>query len=191
MKPYDYTLEQHFKKVAERPAPKGSETITTFDRDVFWYDRDEVARQAEISARAAKQETNYEDHRRVIETAINMMRKSYAHEIAMCILTHRHFADYRAKTFAGLGGFKEDYSFILKKIEPMLNHSTGQVIRSSIATKLREYEKPTLVQLNHIVGEVSKVTVPDGLMTLNEWAVKFNAGAPESTTYMVAGLKVG
>ena len=191
MKPTDFILEQHFKAAASRPQAKGEETITSFDRDIFWYDRDEVARQEENTKRADFQSTNYEDHRKVIETAVNFMRKTTEHEIAMAILTHRHFTDYRTKTFTGKGSFNTDYAFILKKINAIYNTNEARVKSSSIANKLKEFKEPTLVQLNHIAGIVTPVKVPDTGDTMNEWAIKLSAGAPESTSYMVAGLKVG
>ena len=191
MKEYDPQLEEHFKKVATRPRDKNEETLTSFDRNIFWYDRDEVSRQAENSARTGDVKVTYEEHRKAIETAINIMRKTTAHDIAMAILTNRFFSTYRSNAFKGLGSFNLDYAFIIKKIDMIFNPSTSSVKAININSKLQEFTKPTLVQVNHIVGTVTKVKVPEGVKTLNEWAATFNKSANESSTYMVAGLKIG
>jgi len=72
----------------------------------------------------------------------------------------------------------------------IFNHKTGQINRVSTLSALQRFEEPTLVQINHITGDVSSVTVPGDKFTLNEWAISFNTGAPESTSYRVAGMKV-
>ena len=61
---------------------------------------------------------------------------------------------------------------------------------SSIATTLASYNTPTLVQVNHLAGVVTEVTPPKWDMTLNEMAIAYNVGAPESTTYMIAGMSL-
>ena len=119
------------------------------------------------------------------------MKAETQHEIAMTILTHRFFAQYRADAFAGESNFASDYSFILKKIALLYNPTSSKLKTSTIPSALKEFTKPTLVQLNHIAGTVTKVNVPSDKFTLNEWAIKFNANAPESTSYRIAGMKVG
>lgn len=184
----DYKLEQLYKSIADRPQRKFEDTITTFNRDIFWYNRDELHRQVENTN---TERITYETHRKVIETAVNIMRKDTPHDIALCILTHRFFAAYRANVFAGEGTFTTDYTFLLTKISMIFNQSTGTIPKTNIAAKLKEYKKPTLVQVNHITGTVSEVITPDTGETLNEWAIKFNQGAPVSTSYRIAGLKIG
>jgi len=182
----DLELEKHFKTVGSRPQRKNEETLTSFDRDIFWYDKDTKHRQTPSTTKVT-----YEHHRKAIETAVNFMRKDTQHTIAMCILTHRHFEDYRNSVFSGEGNFTADYSFIVKKVHMLFNPTTSRITTSSISTKLKEFTTPTLVQVNHVVGEVTPVTVPDTGETLNEWAIKFNENANETTTYHVAGLKIG
>ena len=180
----DVQLEKHYKAIGDRPGRKDEETLTSWDRNIYYYTRDN--RQVKTGDKVT-----YEDHRKVIEIAINILHKDTQHDIAMCILTHRFFTDYRNKVFAGEGSFIADYSFIIRKVGTLFNPTTSQIITSSIGTKLKEYTTPTLVQINHIVGEVTKVKTPSTSRTLNEWAALFNQGAPESTTYVVAGLKLG
>jgi len=186
----EYELEQHYKSIAKRPLRKDEDTITKFDRNIYLYNIDEVPRQQEANERAIKQTTNYEDHRKVVETAVTMLKQHTQHDIAMTILTHRFFADYRSKTFAGKGNFTIDYTFIIKKVGALFSHNTETVTKSSIAMKLAEYTKPTLVQVNHLAGIVSEVSKLPWNTTLNDQAIKLNFGAPESTSYMVAGLKL-
>ncbi len=192
----DFELERFFKNtVAKRPQRKYEETITTFDRDVFWYDRDELSRQADRAEELGETpRITYEDHRKAIETAVNMMRKDTQHDITMAILTHRFFKDYRARAFAGEGSFRTDYTFLLVKVGMIFNPTTSRVTGNSsmsLASKLTQFEKPTLIQINHITGTVSIINPPGDKFTLNEWALKFNESANESTSYRVAGMKVG
>jgi hypothetical protein len=184
----DYKLEKLYKKLASKPPRKDEETITSFNRDIFWYNRTETDRQTN---KISTVKVTYEDHRKAIETAINIMKAETPHEIAMTILTHRFFAQYRADAFSGMGSFYTDYTFLLKKIGTVYNHSTSIINTSTIPAALKNITEPTLVQLNHAVGIMTKVKVPSNNFTLNEWAIKFNKNAPESTTYMVAGMKVG
>ena len=185
----DYDLERFYKAVAARPPRKFEETLTSFNRDIFWYDRTETDRQT------AKKDDNikvtYEDHRKAVETAVNIMNVTTPHDIAMTILTNRFFAQYRADAFSGTGSFLSDYAFIIKKVAALFNHTHTKVRTSNIPSVLKEITEPTLVQINHLAGEVKKISVPTDQFTLNEWAIKFNANAPESTSYRVAGLKVG
>jgi hypothetical protein len=183
----DYLLEQHYKNIAARPQLKDEETLTRYDRNIYYYNRDEVNRQKE----ATPIKVTYEDHRRVVETAINMMRKDTQHDIAMCILTHRFFANYRASVFAGEGSFNEDYGFLIKKIDMLFNPTTSKVKPINTRSKLAEFTTPTLVQVNHVVGTVTKVNVPHNVKTLNEWATTFNASANSTCTYQIAGLQLG
>lgn len=187
----DYELEQFYKTIGDRPQRKGEETNTYFDRLVYWYDRDEVERQAENASRKDRQTTNYEDHRKVIETAITIAKKDTQHDIAMCILTNRFFTNYRSETFGGKGSFNTDYSFIIKKIAALYNPDTNRVKPSTIQAELKKFIEPTLVQLNHLAGEVSVVTVPNNNISLQVWASKFNANVAESTSYIIAGMQLG
>ena len=181
----DLLLEQHSKEVGTRPQRKFEETITSFNRDIFYYNRDTSER------KSTKSKTTYEDHRKVIETAINVMGKTTQHDIALCILTHRFFENYRNTVFPAKKDFTADYSFLIRRIGAMFNPTTGQVKTSTIPRSLQAFTKPTLVQVNYLSGGVTKVTVPETGETLNEWAIKFNENAPESTKYMVAGMSIG
>lgn len=189
MTPIDYQLEQFYKRVAERPRRKDEDTITSFNRDIFWYDRDERYRQRDGTSNTTS--FNYEEHRKAIETAVNIFRKTTVHDIAMTILTNRYFANYRNSVFAGNGNFNKDYSFLVRKASMLFNSTAGRINNINITDKLKNYDKPTLVQINHITGDVTKVLLPKTSETLNEWAIKFNRNANESTTYHIAGLKVG
>jgi len=189
--PTDIKLETFFKDVvANRPQRKNEETITSFDRGVFWYDRDELSRQADHGEQNDVGKITYEDHRKAIETAVNMMRKDTQRDIAMTILTHRFFKDYRAKAFAGEGSFRSDYTFLIKKVGMIFNPTSGRVNNISLLSRLQEYTEPTLVQINFITGDVSTVIPPGNNFTLNEWAIKYNENAPPSTAYRVTGLSL-
>jgi hypothetical protein len=190
MTPTDLLLEQHYRNIGNRPPRKGEETITTFNRDIFWYDRDELSRQADAAEASTLSRITYEDHRKAIETAVNMLHKRTQHDIALAILTHRFFKAYRAKAFAGEGNFIYDYGFLVSKIGMIFNENSGTVKSTTIAAKLRSYTVPTLVQINHIAGTVKKVNTPDLDLPLNEFAIKFNKAANESTSYRVAGMAI-
>lgn len=179
-------LEDHLKHIAARPLEKNQTTLTRFDRNIFWYNQDTVHRQT-----PSGKKVTYQDHRRVIETAVNMLRKDTQHDIAMCILTHRYFSGYRDDVFAGKGNFLSDYTFIIKKIGMLFNATISRVNSSNIVNQLKDFAKPTLVQINHIVSIVKPVNVPTSALSLSEWASRLNDNAPESTTYQVAGLKLG
>ena len=189
----DLQLETFFKDtVAARALRKDEETITSFNRDIFWYNKDELERQADYSETHTLGNFNYEDHRKAVEIAVNMMRKETQHDIAMCILTDRFFKDYRAKVFAGEGSFNTDYSFLVTKVGHLFNATKGRVNNTNtIQSSLKSYSEPTLVQINHIAGIVTKVTPPSDKLTLNEWAIKYNESANQSTSYRITGLKVG
>ena len=45
----DYYLERHCIRIAERPQRKGEDTLTHFNRDIFWYNRDNIKRQTSIT----------------------------------------------------------------------------------------------------------------------------------------------
>ncbi len=188
----DYILEQFYKSIADRPKDKNNEVNTFFVRDIYYYDRDEVARQQRIAERSeTSAPLTYEQHRAAVETAVTLLRVATPHDVALKILSHRFFAQYRTRLFEGEGNFNADYSYLLLKVSTLFDASNTKVIRSNIATKLREFKTPTLVSINHIAGVVETVRVPSDKFTLNEWAQRYSAGAPESTTYAVAGLKVG
>lgn len=182
----DLMLEEHCKKIAARPQQKFEETLTSYDRDIFMYNRDTSDRTSHTS-----NNISYEDHRKAIETAVNVMGKHTQHDIAMCLLTHRFFHNYRNSILTDKKDFNKDYAFLIKKIASIFNPTTGQVNRSNIPRALQTYTTPTLVQVNYLAGEVTPVTVPNTSETLNEWAIKFNENAPESTRYMVAGMSIG
>jgi len=176
-----YQLEQFFQSIGDRPQHKLEETITTFDRDILYYNVDAIKRQATKAVTLAR--VTYEDHRKVIEVAVNMLRKETPHAIAMCILTHRFFDSYRTNTFRGEGSFYLDYNFLIQRVSALFSKSTHTLIPAHINRKLAEFTEPALLQINHIVGTVQPVKVPPTSDTLNEWAIKLNMGAPESTTY--------
>jgi len=187
----DILIEQFFKSIADRKPDKNDETITTFDRNIFWYDRDEVQRQQRAVDQSGTSPVTYETHRAAVEMAYIILHKTTPHDIAMIILTHRAFANYRKNVFSGKGSFNKDYSYLIKKASTLINPHTSQLINSNVRQKLSSFTTPTLVAINHIVGSVEEVTTPSIDLTLQEWAHRYNAGSPESTTYMVAGLKVG
>ena len=182
----DYQLEKFYKESAARPKRKFEETETSFSRDIFWYNRSELSRQADKIDSTRR--ITYEDHRKAVETATNIMKATTQHDIAMAILTHRFFAQYRADVFAGEGTFYTDYAFVIKKIATLFNHTHGKVNTTNIPSALKEFKGPTLVQINHAAGEVTAVKVPESEFTLNEWAIKFNQNAPESTSYRAINL---
>ena len=182
----DYALEKHYKSIGERPQRKFEETITTFNRDIYYYNLSEVTRQAATTST----KVTYEDHRKMVEIAVNMMKKDTIHDIAMCILTHRFFENYRNSVFAGKGNFTLDYSFLVSKASMIFNPSSSTINKVNIATKLSEFTKPTLVAINHIAGTVDTVTPPGNKFTLNEWGIKYNETANESTTYHLAGMSI-
>jgi len=183
----DTILEEFYKTIPNKPVSKNDTSLCSFDRNIYYYDRDEVARQAEL-AECTPEKITYEDHRKAIETAVNMMRKDSQHDIAMNILTHRFFKNYRARAFRGNGSFTEDYSFLITKIAMVFNYTTGTVNRINLPSSLKSYTEPTLVQINHITGTVTEVNVPGNKFTLNEWQSKFSAQANESTTYRLVGI---
>ena len=191
MTPTDIRLEQLYKEAAARPARKLEETLTSFDRDAFFYNLDEVSRQADAKSRKGITPFTYEDHRRAVETAVHMMNKDTAHTVVMCILTHRYFTDYRNKVFAGQGTFISDYAFLVKKVGMLFSNTTSRLITVNVSAKLAAFTEPTLVQINHIVGQVKVVNIPTNGESLQELASKLSHGAPESTSYKVAGLKIG
>jgi len=185
MNAIDFELEQLYKTAGSHLQRKGEDTLTSWDRDIYWYDRDEVNRQA---ATATTSKVTYEQHRKAVETAVNMMRKSTPHEVAMCILTHRFFTAYRSSLFGGEGNFITDYTAIIKRVGALFNGQAGKLMTISISTKLAEFKVPTLVLVNHISGYVKKVSVPSAKFTLTEWALKYNENCVESSSYIVAGL---
>jgi len=187
----DIKLEELYKAIPDKPKDKNDESITKWDRNVYLYDRDEVARQADAVERNGTGNYSYANHRQAVETAVNMLHKNTSHDIAMCILTHRFFKDYRNTVFAGEGTFYSDYTFVIKKIEMLFNNTTNRLVTVNISSKLAAFGKPTLVQVNHIMGIVKPVTIPTTLGTLQQSAHKLNLGAPESTTYMIAGMQLG
>jgi len=181
----DYELEKHYRGAASRPQRKFEETITSFDRTVYFYDRDEVARQADsVSRTPSTERVTYELHRKAIETAATIMHKNTQHGIAMAILTHRFFTAYRNTVFAGRGTFVTDYSFLVTKVGTLFNASKGAVIPSRIATKLTAITVKTLVQINHLHGTIVQMSLPKA-KTSEEWARALNASAPASTVYKV------
>jgi len=187
----DLQLEAHYKNVGARPQRKFEETITSFVRDIFWYNKDELSRQADRAEKIDNTKVTYEDHRKVVEIAVHVMNKSTQHDIAMCILTNRFFKDYRARAFAGEGDFYLDYGFLISKIAMLFNPTTSRIKKINLLSQLQSYDEPTLVQINHITGDVTEVTAPEGDITLNSWAIKLNESANESTSYRLVGLKVG
>ena len=92
MQPIDYVLEEFYKSIPKRPKDKYDETITTFDRNIYWYNRDNIRRQAK--AKKSSERLTYEDHRKAVSTAVHILHKQTAHEVAMAILSHRFFEDF-------------------------------------------------------------------------------------------------
>ena len=184
MKNIDYILEEFYKSIPNRPKDKNDETITTFNRDIFWYDRDNVSRQT-----FKKEKLTFEDHRKAVSTAVHILHKETPHEVALAILSHRFFEDYRNRLFGGKGNFYHDYSLLIRKISALFNGSNSQfIVINNLNSKLAEYTTPTLVSINHINGDVSEVKNLPPVYSLLEWANKLNAGAVSSTTYRVVGL---
>lgn len=182
----DARLEQHLINIAKRPQRKFEETLTSFNRDIFWYSHGVEPGHQQINPKI-----NYETHRKMIETAVTVLKADTPHDIALKLLMHRFFSEYRKSVFIQSGTFTEDFSYMLKKVDLIFNVSTGMIRRVNIQEKLAEYKTPTLVQINHATGTVSKVTVPNMNFTLNEWAIKFNNVANETTSYHIAGLTIG
>ena len=182
----DLEIEKLLKEMSEKPLHKNATHTVRFDRDIFYYNRDEVERQKMLADRQPDAKVTYEDHIKAVKTARFVLGKDTQAEIAMVILSHRFFKDYRAKAFKGTGSFREDFSFIVSRVGNILDHRTTKIIPADIQTKLSGYKDPTLVQVNHLVGTIETVKVSAAL-TLQEWANKFNAGASETTTYAVAG----
>ena len=186
----DYKLMDFFQNtVAKRPQRKFEETITYFDRDMYLYDKDPSVKEYNLD-KVDLSKVPYEEHRKVIETAISILHKRTPRDIAMAILTHRYFKNYRIKVFTKTSTFNNDYSFLLSKINMMFNTSTQSLHKVNISSKLAAFKTPTLVQINHATGTVTQVKVPSNKFTLNEWAQKFNFGAPASTTYGVYGISI-
>jgi hypothetical protein len=174
-------LEDHYRSIASRPKDPRDDTITTFNRDIFWYT---------ASQHSASPTHTYEDTRKVIETAVIMFGCKTPHTIAVAILTHRFFKNYRATTFGTDGTFTSDYSFLIKKIGLLYNQSKGTMNPYSIKSKLSEYKEPTLVQINEIAGTVTTVKVPSDKYTLNEWAITYNKNCSSHIRYALAGLQL-
>ena len=186
----DYKLMDFFQNtVAKRPQRKFEETITYFDREMYLYDKDPSIKENNKTTIDFSQ-VHYEDHRKAIEAAVSILHKRTPREIAMAILTHRFFKNYRNKVFPKTSKFYDNYTFLLQKINTMFNTSTQTLHKTNISAKLTAFKTPTLVQINHATGTVTPVNVPKNKFTLNEWAQKFNFGAPASTTYGVYGLSI-
>lgn len=182
-------LEKLYKKLIAHPPRKDEETLTSFNKSVLWYNRNELARQTSRKTTKNLGRITYEDHRKAIETAVHTMHKNTQHDIAVCILTDKFFKDYRTKVFAGKGSFTLDYDFLIVKINILFNTATGCINSINILPKLQSYTEPTLAQINYISGTVTKVTIPSNKFTLNEWAIKYNKNAVESTSYRLLGTK--
>lgn len=174
--------EQHIREYANRPAPKYIDTITTFNRDIFWYTGE--------TSTSPRKPVTFKDHRAAIETAVNLYKVKYPHEIALCILTTRFFKSYRYNTFGNSDSFNDNYGFLIRKISSIFNVKTGNIHRINVNDKLKNYTEPTLVQINYISGDVKSIKLPTDKLTLNEWAIKLQEGAPISTIYAVAGLSL-
>lgn len=153
----------------------------------YLYNKDEVAKQKE--AFTGEVRVTYEDHIRVINIARNELKKDTQLDIANAILTHRFFKQYRINTFQGKGSYLKDLQFILARIGNVFDHNSSKVITKDVSHYVKGFVEPTLVQVNHLASTVSKVNLPKSSRTLEEWAVLFNKDAPESTVYVVAGVK--
>jgi len=180
----DIKLEEFYASIALRPPRKNETTITTFERDIYYYSRD-----VEFTPQTDRV-VNYEDHRKAIETAVNIFRKHTQHSIAILILTHRYFKKYRDIAFSDNGDFSKDYSDIIRRIALLLNNTTGTTTFIDIRSKLIGFAEPTLVQINHVTGEVKAIDIPETKNTKNEWAIKFNFGCSPTSSYRVAGMLI-
>lgn len=185
----DLEIEKLLREMSEKPLPKNAKHTVRFDRDIFYYNKDELARQTRLAERVEGVKVTYEDHVKVVKEARFMLGKETQAEIAMAILSHRWFKNYRAAAFKGTGSFREDFSFVLSKIGNIVDHRTSKIVPPEVKGKLEAFTKPTLVQVNHLAGTVEVIT-PPAVLTLQEWAVKFNAEASEANTYIVAGRKI-
>ena len=183
MKQTNLHLEQFYKAISKRPNHKHETTITTFNRDIFWYNID-VDESQDIQPGTA----TYEDHRKAVTSAVVLLHKNTPHDIAIAILTHRFFKHYREQLFGSTRNFTLDYSTLLTKIDLLYNPAKG--FRKYNNQSTLAFDKPTLVQTNFVTGEMQSITVPSNVKTLNEWAITFNANAPESTRYSVKGLQL-
>jgi hypothetical protein len=185
----DLQIEKLLREMGDKPPHSNATHTVRFDRDIFYYNKDEVARQARLAERIDGVRMTYEDHIRAIKIARHMLGKDTQADIAMAILSHRYFKDYRAKAFKGKGSFREDFTFIVTKVGNVLDTKTSRIIPPDVTAKLNEYKEPTLVQINHLIGSIQTVKTPTTL-SLQDWATKLNAGASETTTYAVAGRKL-
>lgn len=186
----DLAKEKALKEWADQTPSKNQKHTRHFNRDQFYYNLDEIERQAVIAARTPGIRVTYEDHIKAVKTARFVLNKDNQHDIVMCILSHRWFKDYRAKAFKGNGSFKEDFAFVAAKIGNIVDTTATKIIPTDTHEKLAKFTTPTLVQVNHLAGTVQKVKVNTHTSTLQEWAKKFNEGASETTTYIVAGRKL-
>lgn len=186
---HDIQMEKLLREASAAPRYKGATHTVRFDRDIFYYNKDEVERQKVLADRIADAKVTYEDHIKAVNTARFMLGKDTAAEIAMAILTHRWFKDYRARAFKGSGSFREDFGFVVSRVGNIVNHRTGAVIKPDIKKRLEEYTEPTLVQINHLANSIEIIQVP-GTLPLQEWASKLNKEASETTTYVVAGRRL-
>ena len=186
----DILLEKLLREASDAPRYKGATHTVTFSRDIFYYNKDEVERQRALAERSDDTRVTYEDHIKAVKTARFMLHQETQADIAMTILTHRWFKDYRAKAFKGTGSFKEDFAFVVTRVGNILDHKTSKIIPVDVMDKLKDITEPTLVQVNHLVSSIETVDVSTRVLTLQEWATKFNVGASESITYVVAGRKL-
>ena len=186
----DLSREQSLKEWAAQSPSKNQKHNRLFSRDQFYYNLDEVERQAAIAARTPGIRVTYEDHIKAVKTARFMLNKDNQHDITMSILSHRWFKDYRAKAFKGNGSFREDFAFVATKVGNIVDTTATKIIPMDIQDKLATFKKATLVQINYLAGTVQEVNVKTVTSTLQEWASKFNEGASETTRYIVAGRKL-
>lgn len=174
--------EELFRRMAERPRRKGEDTITRFDRDIYYFDKDRASRN--YSSIADESRVTYEDHRRAVETAVNMLNKRNPYDITMSILFHRFFTDYRSKVFVDEGSFHSDFTYVNYKVSTLFNFETNTVPMFNMSKRLDGIERPALVSVNHATGTVKKLNLPE-INSLKVWAVKLNAASSETTTYLV------
>ncbi len=187
----DLAKEQGLIEWAAQPTGKYQTHVRQFNREQFYYNLDEVARQAVIAARTPDAKVTYADHIKAVKTARFMLNKDNQHAIIMSILSHRWFKDYRAKAFKGTGSFTEDFSFVAARVGNIVDSNTAKIIPADIQDRLASFTEPTLVQVNHLASTVEKVklsTTPN--LTLQDWVKLYNENASETTTYVIAGIKL-
>jgi len=178
--------EQYLKDWANQPKSKNQTHERVFDRDLYYYSLDEKARQAEILNRQPNSKVTYADHVKAARTAKVIFGANSQYEAIKCILTHRWFKDYRAKTFKGEGTLQDDFKFLAQRIGNIISSKTSKIIPPNIKDKIAKITTKKLVQVNYLTGSIENVKLPkDTKKTLQEWAQMFNEDSSETTVYII------